>query len=105
MSKALHLIGCAALMAIMSSGSALAQEPPFATTKVQGTDNVYVFRYGGGQAMFVVTSAGVIATDPIGYGRPEVGTTYVAELRKVTNQPIRHVVYSHHHFDRATCLP
>ena len=33
----------------------------FATTKVDGTDNVYVFRYGNHQAMFVVTSAGVIA--------------------------------------------
>ncbi len=46
-------------------------QPPFATTKVDGTDNVYVFRNGGHQSMFVVTSAGVIATDPIGYGRPQ----------------------------------
>ena len=37
----------------------------FATTKV--ADNVYVFRAGGYQAMFVVTPEGVIATDPIGY--------------------------------------
>jgi glyoxylase-like metal-dependent hydrolase (beta-lactamase superfamily II) len=81
------------------SAQAQATQPPFATTKVDGTDNVYVFRFGGAQAMFVVTSAGVIATDPIGYGRPEVGTTYVAEIRKVTKQPIRYVVYSHHHFD------
>ena len=40
-----------------------ATPPPFATTKVDGTDNVYVFRYGNAQSMFVVTSAGVIATD------------------------------------------
>src|SRR5262245_60081966 len=74
-------------------------QPPFATTKVDGTDNVYVFRYGNHQAMFVVTSAGVIATDPIGYGRPQAVTTYVDEIRKVTNQPIKYVIYSHHHFD------
>ncbi|MEP6679101.1 MAG: hypothetical protein ABJB78_07365, partial [Betaproteobacteria bacterium] len=37
--------------------------PLYATTKV--ADNVYVFRYGGHQAMFVVTPAGVLATDPI----------------------------------------
>jgi glyoxylase-like metal-dependent hydrolase (beta-lactamase superfamily II) len=49
--------------------------------------------------MFVVTSAGVIATDPIGYGRPQAVTTYVDEIKKVTNQPIRYVIYSHHHFD------
>jgi glyoxylase-like metal-dependent hydrolase (beta-lactamase superfamily II) len=75
------------------------QQPPFATTKVDGTDNVYVFRYGNHQSMFVVTSAGVIATDPIGYGRPQAVVTYVDEIKKVTNQPIKYVVYSHHHFD------
>jgi glyoxylase-like metal-dependent hydrolase (beta-lactamase superfamily II) len=73
--------------------------PPFATTKVDGTDNVYVFRYGNHQAMFVVTSAGVIATDPIGYGRPQAVTTYLDEIRKVTSEPIKYLIYSHHHFD------
>jgi glyoxylase-like metal-dependent hydrolase (beta-lactamase superfamily II) len=73
--------------------------PPFETKKVEGTDNVYVFRYGGAQAMFVVTSAGVIATDPIGYGRPLAVTTYIDEIKKVTEQPIKYVIYSHHHFD------
>ena len=28
-----------------------ATPPPFATTKVDGTDNVYVFRYGNAQSM------------------------------------------------------
>jgi glyoxylase-like metal-dependent hydrolase (beta-lactamase superfamily II) len=73
--------------------------PPFATTKVEGTDNVYVFRYGNHQSMFVVTSAGVIATDPIGYGRPQAVVTYVDEIKKVTTQPIKYLIYSHHHFD------
>ncbi len=73
--------------------------PPFATTKVDGTDNVYIFRYGNHQAMFLVTSAGVIATDPIGYGRPQAVTTYVDEIRKVSTQPIKYLIYSHHHFD------
>ena len=80
-------------------GAVQAQQPPFATTKVEGTDNIYVFRYGNSQAMFVVTSSGVIATDPIGYGRPQAVTTYVEEIKKVTKQPIRYVIYSHHHFD------
>ena len=74
-------------------------QPPFATTKVDGTDNVYVFRYGNHQSMFVVTSAGVIATDPIGYGRPQAVVTYVDEIKKVTSQPIKYLIYSHHHFD------
>ena len=42
-------------------------KPPYETRKVEGTDNVYIFRYGNAQSMFVVTSAGVIATDPIAY--------------------------------------
>src|SRR2546427_4410549 len=74
-------------------------QPPFVTVKVEGTDNVYIFRAGNHQSMFVVTSAGVIATDPIGYGRPEMVSTYVDEIRKVTNQPIKYLIYSHHHFD------
>ena len=75
------------------------QQPPFATTKVEGTENVYIFRNGNHQSMFVVTPDGVIATDPIGYGRPQGGATYVSEIKKVTNQPIKYVIYSHHHFD------
>ena len=68
-------------------------------TQVEGTNNVYVFRYGNHQAMFVVTDAGVIATDPIGYGRPHAVATYVEEIRRITNKPIKYLIYSHHHFD------
>ena len=82
---------------------ALAQAPapaplPYATTKVPGTDNVYIFRYQGHQAMFVVTPDGVIATDPIGERRP-AAAAYIAEIRKITQAPIRYVVYSHSHYD------
>ena len=73
--------------------------PQIATTKVDGTDGVYVFRNGAHQAMFVVTPAGVIATDPVAYGRPTGGQAYLDEIRKVTDKPVKYVVYSHHHFD------
>jgi glyoxylase-like metal-dependent hydrolase (beta-lactamase superfamily II) len=80
-----------------------AQQPPkrpaFETTKVEGTDNVYVFRYGNRQSMFIVTPAGVIATDPIAYGFPDTVPTYIKEIRKVTDKPIKYLIYSHHHFD------
>ena len=83
-----------------AAAPAPAPKPPtFETKKVDGTDNVYVFRYGNSQAMFVVTSAGVIATDPIGYGRPQAVDTYIAEIKKVTDKPIKYLIYSHHHFD------
>src|SRR3989442_605251 len=102
MSRVSYVIAGTALAAACLGVTAYAQQasrPPFATTKVDGTDNVYVFRYGNHQSMFVVTSAGVIATDPIGYGRPQAVVTYVDEIRKVSNQPIKYVIYSHHHFD------
>jgi len=73
--------------------------PMIETTKVEGTDNVYIFRHGNHQSIFVVTPEGVIATDPVAYGRPQGGAAYVAEIRKVTDKPIKYLVYSHHHFD------
>ena len=72
--------------------------PGGGTTKVEGTDNVYIFRYLHHQSMFVVTPLGVIATDPIGLRRP-AGKAYVEEIRKITTAPIKYVIYSHSHFD------
>jgi glyoxylase-like metal-dependent hydrolase (beta-lactamase superfamily II) len=102
MSRVRYLIVATILVAVGLGVAAHAQQPappPFATTKVDGTDGVYVFRNGGHQAMFVVTSAGVIATDPVGYGRPTGGQTYLDEIKKVTSQPIKYLIYSHHHYD------
>lgn len=83
-----------------ASGAPAAPAAPISThMKVEGTDNVYIYRYGGAQSMFIVTSEGVIATDPIGYGRPNAAQLYLDEIRKVTDKPIRYVIYSHHHFD------
>ena len=65
--------------------------------KVDGTDNVYVFRYGGHQSMFIVTPQGVIATDPISYLRP--AKPYIDAIKAVTDKPIKYVIYSHHHYD------
>src|SRR3954454_23664927 len=80
---------------------ALAQRPQIQTTKVEGTDGVYIFRNGGHQSMFIVTKGGVIATDPIAYGRPTGGQQCVDEIKKVTDKPIKYLIYSHHHFDHA----
>src|SRR5262245_65553833 len=94
--KAYAALSGALLAALIGAAQAL-QTTPFATTQVEGTDNVYIFRYGNHQAMFVVTPAGVIATDPIGLARPQAVETYVAEIRKITQAPIRYLIYSHHH--------
>lgn len=98
-----RLFAAASAAAVLClSGAALAQQPqrpPFETKKVEGTDNVYIFRNGNHQAMFIVTPAGVIATDPVAYGRPTGGQTYLDEIKKVTDKPVKYVIYSHHHFD------
>ena len=74
---------------------ARAQTPPlFATTKVDRAENVYIFRYVRHQSMFVVTPEGVIATDPIGLRRP-AAKAYIEEIQKITNAPIKYVIYSH----------
>jgi glyoxylase-like metal-dependent hydrolase (beta-lactamase superfamily II) len=88
------------LLAILGIGIAPAtaqNTPQVSTKKVDGTDNVYVFRYGNHQSMFVVTSQGVIATDPISYQRP--AKPYIDAIRAVTDKPIKYVIYSHHHYD------
>jgi glyoxylase-like metal-dependent hydrolase (beta-lactamase superfamily II) len=96
---ALALLAIASFAFDCAAQAPAAERPPIATTKVAGTDNVYIFRNGNHQSMFIVTSAGVIATDPIAYGRPTGGQTYVDEIRKVTDKPIKYLIYSHHHFD------
>src|ERR671930_93987 len=73
--------------------------PQIETRKVEGTENVYIFRNGNHQAMFIVTPEGVIATDPVAYGRPTGGQQYIDEIKRVTQAPIRYLIYSHHHFD------
>ena len=93
-----HLAGLAALAAAMLSTTAQAQQPPqITTTKVEGTDNVYIFRYGGAQSPFIVTPAGVIATDPISERRP--AKPYIDAIQAVTKAPIKYVIYSHCHYD------
>jgi len=61
------------------------------------SENVYIFRYGGHQSMFIVTAAGVIATDPISERRP--AKPYIEAIQEVTKAPIKYVIYSHSHFD------
>jgi glyoxylase-like metal-dependent hydrolase (beta-lactamase superfamily II) len=89
------------LLATATSGpaTAQAQRPAQEVTKVDGTDNVYIWRNGNHQAMFVVTKDGVIATDPIALYRPTGGQQYVDAIKKITDKPIKYLIYSHHHYD------
>ena len=101
MSRFLLTAASAALLAaaLSTPASSQAQRPQIATTKVEGTDNVYIFRNGNHQSIFIVTKDGVIATDPVAHGRPNGGQQYVDEIKKITDKPIKYLIYSHHHYD------
>lgn len=64
------------------------------TTKI--ADGVYAFRGGGTRSIFMVTDDGVIATDPID---PNWAKVFREEIAKVTDKPVKYVVYSHEHWD------
>ena len=48
-------------------------------------------------AAFVVTPAGVVVMDAL--GSPALATRLIAEIKKVTAQPITHVIVTHYHAD------
>jgi glyoxylase-like metal-dependent hydrolase (beta-lactamase superfamily II) len=87
----------AACVTAALTAPAQAQQPPTSLTKVEGTDNVYIFRYMGHQSPFIVTPDGVIATDPISERRPV--KPYIDAIQSVTKAPVKYVIYSHSHWD------
>jgi glyoxylase-like metal-dependent hydrolase (beta-lactamase superfamily II) len=102
MSRVLLSIGTALLATALASPAQAQQQPQrpqTEATKVDGTDNVYIWRNQNHQAMFIVTKDGVIATDPVAYGRPTGGQQYVDAIKKITDKPIKYLIYSHVHFD------
>lgn len=74
-----------------------AQEVDREITKV--TDDVYRFRNAGHTTVFTITGNGVVVTDPI---NAEAAAWLKAEIAKLTNQPISHLVFSHSHGDHAS---
>jgi glyoxylase-like metal-dependent hydrolase (beta-lactamase superfamily II) len=101
MIRSLAIFAClAAALPAWAQAPQAPTRPQIETRKVEGTDNVYIFRNGNHQSIFVVTKGGVIATDPVAYGRPQGGQQYVDEIKKVSNgAPIKYLIYSHHHYD------
>ena len=62
-------------------------------------DDVYRFSYNNHRSLFIATTEGVLVTDP---QSPEAAERYLEEIRKITDAPIRYLVYSHYHNDHAS---
>ncbi|MEE4186036.1 MAG: MBL fold metallo-hydrolase [Gammaproteobacteria bacterium] len=90
----------AALLALLSPAAPAQFVPPGIpkTQTLQLAENLYSFRWGAYRSLFMVTPAGVIATDPLS---PEAAQAYRAAIAQVTPLPVRYVVYSHAHWDHA----
>ncbi len=89
------------ILFVLSIGAAQAQFVPPGIDPVateQLTENIYTFRYGPYRSLFIVTDEGVIATDPIS---PQAAVAYRQAIAEVTELPVKHVVYSHAHWDHA----
>lgn len=56
----------------------------------------YTFRYTGTRNIFLITDEGVIVTDPIS---PEAAAVMRREIARLTDLPVKYVVYSHDHWD------
>jgi len=95
----LHGLLVAALSLTLQNAVAQFVPPGIAPTQLERlADNLYAFRYGAYRSLFMVTSEGVIVTDPIS---PEAAERYRAAIAEVTEQPVKFVVYSHAHWDHA----
>lgn len=68
-----------------------------AITNIAG--DVYRFQNSFHYSIFVVTDDGVVVTDPI---NTEAALWLRSEIKKLTDQPITHLIYSHSHGDHAS---
>jgi glyoxylase-like metal-dependent hydrolase (beta-lactamase superfamily II) len=73
-----------------------AQQPAPVRDITSIADNVYRFRNNFHYSIFVVTPAGIIATDPI---NADAAQWLKAELARRFNQPVKYLIYSHDHAD------
>jgi glyoxylase-like metal-dependent hydrolase (beta-lactamase superfamily II) len=92
-------------MLLASHGRTFAQEATpgaLSADLQQFADDTYAFVNSGYISLFIVTDEGVIATDPGSQSGPERAEAYRAAIASVTDQPVRYLIYSHHHPDHAT---
>lgn len=99
MTLALSLLGGAVAEDSQPGAPKLGEVPTISSGKgyfVQEIrDGLYWATDGLYNTMFLVSSNGVIAVDPL----PTLGPRYLKAIAEVTDKPVTHVIYSHEHTD------
>jgi glyoxylase-like metal-dependent hydrolase (beta-lactamase superfamily II) len=92
-----HLAACLLSLAVLAPAAAVAQAPVREISQIQG--NLYRFRNNFHYSVFLVTSAGIVATDPI---NADAARWLKDELARRFGVPVRYLVYSHDHADHSS---
>ena len=69
---------------------------PFGTSVKEIGNGLYVFRWWVYRNIFLVTDEGVIVADPL---NPKAAGLLRKEISKITDKPVKYVIYSHNHHD------
>jgi glyoxylase-like metal-dependent hydrolase (beta-lactamase superfamily II) len=104
--KLRYVLGGVMAWGLIAAGAAWAADTPVKAVKV--AEDVWVVQGESAQgsaanrnfisnAGFVVTGGGVVVVDAL--GSPTLAEEMIAEIRRVTSQPIRHVIVTHYHAD------
>ena len=94
------LVVLAGILIVIVTPASRAQAPmdfmkPHETEKL--ADGLYAFRQGAYRSLFLVGEEGVIVTDPV---NPRSASEFRQAIARVTDRPVKYVVYSHSHWDR-----
>ncbi len=89
------IVGCL----LFDGQRVFAQQSPPDDEIIKLAEDVYLFRHHFHQSIFITTPKGVIVTDPIS---SDAAIWLKAKIKTLTDQPVRYVIYSHHHDDHIT---
>ena len=93
------------VMGMIFSSTATADDYPlkdpmggeaFGTSVKEIGNGLYVFRWWVYRNFFLVTNEGVIVADPL---NPRAAGVMRKEISKITDKPVKYVIYSHNHHD------
>ena len=73
--------------------------PIYAITHIRG--DLYRYRHSGEYSVFLVTSEGIVLVDPLAEVDNQAPEWLKGQLARRFGVPVKYVIYSHHHIDRA----